>query len=43
MHNIFLFLDDFLSFYVFGFLQMWPDLIQKASEGALDVIQTYEG
>lgn len=25
---------------VFG-LQMWPDLIQKAKEGGLDVIQTY--
>ena len=22
-------------------LQMWPDLIQKAKEGGLDVIQTY--
>ncbi|KAK9275813.1 hypothetical protein L1049_023084 [Liquidambar formosana] len=25
----------------FGWLQMWPDLIQKAKEGGLDVIQTY--
>jgi hypothetical protein len=23
------------------FFQMWPDLIQKAKEGGLDVIQTY--
>lgn len=22
-------------------LQMWPDLIQKAKDGGLDVIQTY--
>lgn len=22
-------------------MQMWPDLIQKAKEGGLDVIQTY--
>ena len=26
---------------LFGLLQMWPDLIQKAKEGGLDVIQTY--
>lgn len=25
----------------FGLFQMWPDLIQKAKEGGLDVIQTY--
>lgn len=25
----------------FGCLQMWPDLIQKAKDGGLDVIQTY--
>ena len=24
-----------------GIWQMWPDLIQKAKEGGLDVIQTY--
>ena len=24
-----------------GLLQMWPQLIQKAKEGGLDVIQTY--
>lgn len=24
-----------------GLLQMWPDLIQRAKEGGLDVIQTY--
>lgn len=26
---------------VIGLLQMWPDLIQKAKLGGLDVIQTY--
>lgn len=25
----------------FTWLQMWPDLIQKAKEGGLDVVQTY--
>ena len=25
----------------FPFIQMWPDLIQKAKDGGLDVIQTY--
>ena len=32
------------SFFFLGFflgLQMWPDLIQKAKDGGLDVIQTY--
>lgn len=24
-----------------GLVQMWPDLIQKAKDGGLDVIQTY--
>lgn len=24
-----------------GWMQMWPDLIQKAKDGGLDVIQTY--
>lgn len=44
-----LFLFVLAIFYIFGaeFLvvlwwrQMWPDLIQKAKEGGLDVIQTY--
>lgn len=24
-----------------GFLQMWPELIQKSKEGGLDAIETY--
>jgi len=30
-----------LGFFFVGIWQMWPDLIQKAKEGGLDVIQTY--
>lgn len=30
-----------LIFFFFWLFQMWPDLIQKAKEGGLDVIQTY--
>ena len=29
------------SFSVESWMQMWPDLINKAKEGGLDVIQTY--
>lgn len=37
---------EFVSVYLFlcgccWELQMWPDLIQKAKDGGLDVIQTY--
>lgn len=40
---IFLFLRVFLAqfFKYCVWLQMWPDLIQKAKEGGVDVIQTY--
>lgn len=31
----------FWNFVLFGLQQMWPDLIQKAKEGGLDVIETY--
>ncbi|XP_048139461.1 beta-galactosidase 1-like isoform X2 [Rhodamnia argentea] len=30
-----------MGFSTLSFLSMWPDLIQKAKEGGLDVIQTY--
>lgn len=32
---------NLIFFVCFWFFQMWPDLIQKAKEGGLDVIQTY--
>lgn len=35
------FLTYFGIFFLFGLQQMWPDLIQKAKEGGLDVIETY--
>lgn len=38
---LFLFLIRGIFFSVLVLLQMWPDLIQKAKDGGLDVIQTY--
>lgn len=31
----------FWKFVLSGLPQMWPDLIQKAKEGGLDVVETY--
>lgn len=36
-----IFYSFFSKFGSFWLLQMWPDLVQKAKEGGLDVIQTY--
>lgn len=39
---LFIFISDSWDFFpVLVLLQMWPDLIQKAKDGGLDVIQTY--
>ena len=35
------FIIKYLVFVHLGCVQMWPDLIQKAKDGGLDVIQTY--
>ena len=34
-------MGSFYFSFFFIWLQMWPDLIQKAKDGGLDVIQTY--
>ena len=39
---MFFFFFQFLcGFLILWWLQMWPDLIQKAKDGGVDVIQTY--
>lgn len=31
----------YIELWIICYMQMWPDLIKKAKEGGLDVIQTY--
>jgi beta-galactosidase len=37
----FFFFQLLFGFLILWWLQMWPDLIQKAKDGGVDVIQTY--
>lgn len=42
MSMSFFFLNFFFSFAVVHFLlQMWPDLLKKAKDGGLDIVDTY--
>jgi len=42
LNNVFfLFFNSYVGFFILCWLQMWPDLIQKAKDGGVDVIQTY--
>lgn len=38
LQNYFFF---YIELWLLCYMQMWPDLINKAKEGGLDVIQTY--